>query len=180
GEPGQSAHVTAPSPGVQVTGRVKPDGPLALVPDRTVNRLTLRGTHDEGVEEEIDLRGGDRSIAEITQQVVAGGGSRAIDLVPQPRKQGLGQGVVARKVPGALFVDDDGDIRSKRSSDIHPGPPRLTKSGEGVPDLLRGQPPAGRQIHPPEPTPVRQHLCEVPFMNPPGGLRGADATGPFV
>src|SRR5207244_3624886 len=137
GEPGQSAHVTAPSPGVQVTGRVKPDGPLALVPDRTVNRLTLRGTHDEGVEEEIDLRGGDRSIAEITQQVVAGGGSRAIDLVPQPRKQGLGQGVVARKVPGALFVDDDGDIRSKRSSDIHPGPPRLTKSGEGVPDLLR-------------------------------------------
>ena len=67
GEPGQSAHVTAPSPGVQVTGRIKPDGPLAPVPDRTVNRLTLRGTHDESIEEEIYLRGWDRSIAEITQ-----------------------------------------------------------------------------------------------------------------
>ena len=44
GEPGQSAHVTAASPGVQVTGRVKPDGPLTPVANRTVNRLTLRGT----------------------------------------------------------------------------------------------------------------------------------------
>src|SRR5882724_2664525 len=66
-KPGQGAHVARRARGVEVAWSIEPNGPLTLVVDSPVNRLTLLRTDDEGIEEEIGFRLGWYSIAEVPQ-----------------------------------------------------------------------------------------------------------------